>query len=611
MTATDSDKQAQLARSKKYHIAVKDGGAVTKPGKWKDVPDDKWGDPVNYSYPMPDKNHADNAASRWGDENNRGQYSSAEQKIVGDRIAARQKHFGEKPDDKEESRNKQDTTESVLSHPTSPLAKSKIATLKTCFLEDNAISLNGRQYPREAVDKLIQSAQLELSKSDGNVLTCYISHEAADHDDSLKLAGRLVGVWREGTKAMAEIDIANTQAGRDAAALSVGGYLKTQSLRASNAELRREKDNPWPVVGGEHLTLEGIDFTATPGIQVARIQNVALAESTPVGPQTLHEVFNAHAHDLTEQKEVPMSDTDDTLTEMDQGGNTAGGYQPTSGEAPYMTNDPTQDSYGQRMYKTPELTTPGAMQGMQSAPALMEAHDRIAMVQNRSCMPARESARWKTAFASLNETERTSITERGKALSAKNDLHLDAAHDALAKHMSMACEGVNNKHVDPDQDDDTNDNQNNMESTTKKGTHPMSKEEALRLLEAEGYDVRLERKKTEAELLQEQMEVLKAEQAKQLDEMRKLITESQFARTETPQRRSQVLGANVGDAPARQIPLRGRYLQEQINKLDWNNLADPTSPLPEHIPLDLLTKEFEHYYAVLYDNEHNMITAKM
>lgn len=99
-----SDKQAQEARSKHYGIAIKDGGNVTKPGEWASLPDDDFADPVNYRYPMTDKAHADNAAARWGDESNRSQYSPDEQKIIADRIAARQRHFGEPPDDKETPR---------------------------------------------------------------------------------------------------------------------------------------------------------------------------------------------------------------------------------------------------------------------------------------------------------------------------------------------------------------------------------------------------------------------------------------------------------------------------------------------------------------------------
>lgn len=94
----EANKAAQQARAKKYGISPKEGGNITKPSEWADVPDSEWGDPVNYRYPLHDKEHADNAASRWGDESNRSQYSSEEQAIIGRRIAARQRHFGEKSD---------------------------------------------------------------------------------------------------------------------------------------------------------------------------------------------------------------------------------------------------------------------------------------------------------------------------------------------------------------------------------------------------------------------------------------------------------------------------------------------------------------------------------
>lgn len=93
--ASDDDKAAQEARAKKYGIGIKDGGNVTKPGQWKDLDDSDFGDPVNYKLPMPDKAHADNAASRFGQAATRDQYTKAEQVIIDKRIAAAQKKFGE------------------------------------------------------------------------------------------------------------------------------------------------------------------------------------------------------------------------------------------------------------------------------------------------------------------------------------------------------------------------------------------------------------------------------------------------------------------------------------------------------------------------------------
>lgn len=78
---------AQKARSKKYGIAVLAQGHVTKPGKWASVPDSKWGDPVNYRYPMPDENHIRNAASQFAQE--KGSYRGKD--TVGARIKRQEK----------------------------------------------------------------------------------------------------------------------------------------------------------------------------------------------------------------------------------------------------------------------------------------------------------------------------------------------------------------------------------------------------------------------------------------------------------------------------------------------------------------------------------------
>lgn len=131
-SASADDKAAQKARSKQYHIAVKQGGNVTKPTKWADVDDDHFGDPVNYRYPMPDKAHADNAASRFAAASARAQYTKTEQGIIKRRIAARQKSFGEDGTDKGAAMNKrhaksQQSNDGTAS-PTTPPATNAPAT---------------------------------------------------------------------------------------------------------------------------------------------------------------------------------------------------------------------------------------------------------------------------------------------------------------------------------------------------------------------------------------------------------------------------------------------------------------------------------------------------
>ena len=86
-------KQAQEERAKKYGIAVKDGGNVTKPGEWSSVPDEDWLDPVNYRYPCPDDKQTRAAAAYWGKPKDKEQYSSEERGIIDKRLAKMEKKF--------------------------------------------------------------------------------------------------------------------------------------------------------------------------------------------------------------------------------------------------------------------------------------------------------------------------------------------------------------------------------------------------------------------------------------------------------------------------------------------------------------------------------------
>ncbi len=90
----DEAQAAQAARAKKYGIGVKEGGKVTKPGDFANVPDEEWADPVNYRYPMGDAAHCQNALSRWGDESNRAQYTPEERSIMENRMKRRAKALG-------------------------------------------------------------------------------------------------------------------------------------------------------------------------------------------------------------------------------------------------------------------------------------------------------------------------------------------------------------------------------------------------------------------------------------------------------------------------------------------------------------------------------------
>jgi hypothetical protein len=92
-SAAQAAKKAQEARSKQYGIGIKEGGHVTKPGEWDDVPDDQFLDPVNYRYPCPDADQTRAAAGYWGREKNRAQYSAKERGIIEGRLDKFRKQY--------------------------------------------------------------------------------------------------------------------------------------------------------------------------------------------------------------------------------------------------------------------------------------------------------------------------------------------------------------------------------------------------------------------------------------------------------------------------------------------------------------------------------------
>ncbi len=89
---TEADKAAQESRARKHGISAKEGGNVTKPSKYADVPDDEFGDPVNYRYPL-DEEHIHAALAYWTKPKDREQYSKEEvAKITARILAAAKKH---------------------------------------------------------------------------------------------------------------------------------------------------------------------------------------------------------------------------------------------------------------------------------------------------------------------------------------------------------------------------------------------------------------------------------------------------------------------------------------------------------------------------------------
>ena len=162
----------------------------------------------------------------------------------------------------------------------------RIARIKPYFIEDNAESLNGRMYPKEAVDTLLSSIHRRLADPNALPMTCYLSHDLADSGSIPHLVGKVTDAGREGAKGYVWIDVPDTRAGHEIVTLAKGGYIKSHSLRATGNTMSTRKGVSVPVVGG-NLQFEGIDWTTQPGLaQVARIADIT--ESTRVVREAFH-----------------------------------------------------------------------------------------------------------------------------------------------------------------------------------------------------------------------------------------------------------------------------------------------------------------------------------
>src|SRR5450755_2634084 len=560
--------------------------------------DSDFGDPENQAFPIKVADDVVHAASRL--HNAKGDQSAIKARIK--RIAKRKGFPLPQTWQDEEKKSGSATTETTAPvHVPAFTPKPRIARIKSYFLEDSAISLNGRQYPTSSVDKLLQSAQVQLSDSNSLPLTCYLSHDHADRDSTLDIAGKITAVGREGSKAYAYIDIPDTTTGREVATLVAGGYIRSQSLRASGAEMLVSREHAFPQVGGNNLKLEGIDFTSSPGLpQVARIADLVLEndQTEAVKPiEKVTEVFNAHPTTMlleVEQEEEHMDTVkEDGLTSVYSGGDTVG----TDGSQ-------TLDDYAKANYRIPKPA--GTDVAPATAPEVLDAHDRIAYVIGMSCAP--DTLEAVKRFGNDIVMERVQVQEAGAKLSGSSKNHLMKAHDGIAKSLGMECApGASN---DGMQDGDDDDKKESVQATVKrlvrealkdipaqkaveqkpveqskpvvvKEKKQMTPEEAAKLLSEAGY--KIEAPKSADQLAQEALEVRLAEQQKvidsKLEEMEALMAQQSIA---NPQRTSLVEGATTGTNHVAQANQRRlSYIQENMRATNPEDIIDRSRPLPE------------------------------
>ena len=86
-----------------------------------------------------------------------------------------------------------EATATIASSITKP--RKKIATLRVCWLEYNAQSLNGRIYPQKTCDRIYESALKKIA-ADDLPITVFVSHEAANGNVNTELVGRAIRIWQ-------------------------------------------------------------------------------------------------------------------------------------------------------------------------------------------------------------------------------------------------------------------------------------------------------------------------------------------------------------------------------------------------------------------------------
>ncbi len=520
----------------------------------------------------------------------------------------------------------------------------RIAQLKVRFLSDGAISRNGRQYPVETVQRLVNSGYQQLLA--GDIINSYICHSVADEDNPLVVSGKATKIWHEGEGAYALFDIPDTTTGRDMVSLLSGGYIPpTMSLRAANAEMQVVKGKGVPQVVGKDIQLLGIDFTARPGIEDARIQDLVLENAKDKG--VFLDSFYIEQLSLVENTDTLSHEAalPNVVVNLNVNGEAIGQYvkealmeqtpQNTnpaseaakisieelhpntvltplvSGNSVGVSDDPPGSQYTKNYPQIQAgppagLTDIGALasgppEGLTSAGRAMakETHDHIATALGMGCAPQ--------------------TTEIGRKFNKVAENHLVAVHDMHARNLGYDCIGSYQQMQEPNNvpgdDQLTIPNDDKMESVlpVKQEIKQMSVEDALALLKQNNYNVTAP--KTEVEKIQEVLEAKLEEQRKQFetqtkqlqeDQQKKLeeITKMLVAQQPAAQRKSLVENTTNEQQPLNTPRARRSHLQEQLMRADWQELADRSAPYPEGITAEAILRHFGQLMIMQYNEKY-------
>jgi hypothetical protein len=144
------------------------------------------------------------------------------------------------------------------------------------------VSKNGRLYTRELIAKAVARAQDRLAE--GDVPLTMLTHHAAG-DDSTRIVGSLTSLTvAEDGSARFVAELADTEHARDIAGLVSGKkpHLRGVSIRGAwLGGVRRERVGGQTVETADDLELDGLDYTRTPGVIGAHVDDVQLSSGAP------------------------------------------------------------------------------------------------------------------------------------------------------------------------------------------------------------------------------------------------------------------------------------------------------------------------------------------
>jgi len=180
------------------------------------------------------------------------------------------------------------------------------------------VSKNGRLYDKSAIGKAVTRMQERIADPTALPITMRTHHAAGD--DTTKIAAVVTGVQQlpNGT-ATWEAAPVGTQAGKDIAAASRPGTDGKRALAAVSIRgwwlgpVTNVEHNGQTLETAEDMEIDGIDFTASPGVDAARIatfESRLAAEAAPAGRTPITESVEALvADEITDQATTTEADT--------------------------------------------------------------------------------------------------------------------------------------------------------------------------------------------------------------------------------------------------------------------------------------------------------------